>query len=131
MRGAVLVMLILPVLTGCGDNIVEIGGLSGSASPGRVSLMNNWSRTIWAEHTDEGGNVARTTIQPGETKVISGNYVFDGGDDVYFVLTFNWRSLSKRIRVTVDGNVLVIINMVRGQGDVLAENCEILEGVVT
>ena len=131
MRGVALMMLTLLGLTGCGDNIVEIGGLSGSTSPGRVSLLNNWSRTIWAEHTDEEGSVARTTIQPGETKVISGDYVFDGGDEVYFVLAFDWRSLSKRIRVTIDGNVLVIINMVRGQGDVLAENCEILEGQVT
>ena len=88
MRGVALMVLTLLGLTGCGDNIVEIGGLSGSTSPGRVSLLNNWSRTIWAEHTDEEGSVARTTIQPGETKVISGDYVFDGGDEVYFVLAF-------------------------------------------
>ena len=123
--GSVLILLLC--LAGCGDNIVEIGGLSGSARPGRVSLMNNWSRTAWAEYTDQEGKVVETTIEAGETKLISGDYTFDGGNEVYFILEFEYNPvIRKRIRVTIDGNVLVVINLVRGQGDVLGENFEVV-----
>lgn len=127
MRYVGLILILSLGLTGCGDNIVEIGGLSGSARPGRVSLMNNWSRTAWAEYTDQEGKVVETTIQAGETKLISGDYTFDGGNEVYFILEFEYNPvIRKRIRVTIDGNVLVVINLVRGQGDVLGENFEVV-----
>jgi hypothetical protein len=127
MRYVGFVLILLLGLMGCGDNIVEIGGLSVSASPGRVSLLNSSNRTAWSEYTDESGNVLKTTIPIGETKPISGDYVFDGGSEVYFMLEFDGNPIvRKRIRVTIDGNVLVIINRVRGQGDVLGENFEIV-----
>jgi len=127
MRYVGLVLILLIGLTGCGDNIVEIGGLSGSGRPGRVSLMNNWTSTVWAEYIDPDGNTVRTTILAGETEVVSGDDILDGGGETYFFLEFDYDwEVRKRVKVIVDGNVLMIIHAVRGQGDVLGENFEIV-----